>query len=136
MKAVQSLYRHCQHNGRAKIIRSPRFLAASVLSADNPWDEFYLRHSKQNAKAKVGAFRDRHYLRASFRDLMPSLNSGFDPAFHVSKIDPSAPHCVDNEERLIHMLEMGCGVGNALFPLLRATPNITAEACDVSPSAF
>jgi methyltransferase-like protein 6 len=64
------------------------------------------------------------------------MPSNLDVTKQVAKLDPNAPVALIEGEPMIHMLEMGCGVGNALFPILRANPNITAEACDVSPSAL
>ena len=34
------------------------------------------------------------------------------------------------------MLEVGCGVGNFMFPLLSETDNIFFYACDFSPRAI
>ena len=34
------------------------------------------------------------------------------------------------------LLEVGCGVGNAFFPLLEEIPNMYVHACDFSPRAI
>lgn len=53
-------------------------------------------------------FKDRHYFDREFPELV------------------SGPHVV---------LEVGCGVGNTVFPLLDLNPQITAYACDFSATA-
>lgn len=70
------------------------------------WDKFY----KQN---QSNFFKDRHYLVEEF-----ALNS-----FSVSDSEP------------FHVVDMGCGVGNALLPLLHHFPNMTAKGFDCSTTA-
>ena len=41
---------------------------------------------------------------------------------------------VEGERRVI--LEVGCGVGNFLFPVLEELPNVFFYACDFSPRAI
>ncbi|KCV72358.1 hypothetical protein H696_01751 [Fonticula alba] len=41
--------------------------------------------------------------------------------------DPAAQHAL--------LLEVGCGVGNFLFPMLSLNPHLRAYACDISPRA-
>ncbi|KAI8464188.1 MAG: hypothetical protein J3K34DRAFT_526399 [Monoraphidium minutum] len=53
-------------------------------------------------------FRDRHYLDKEWPTLL---------------------------EGPLVVLEVGCGVGNTVFPLLEANPQITVYACDFSPRA-
>lgn len=40
------------------------------------------------------------------------------------------------ESESISILEVGCGTGNAAFPLLEIDPRIKVLACDISPSAI
>ena len=54
-------------------------------------------------------FRDRHYLTNEFPQLL-------------------TPN--------ITLLEIGCGVGNAVFPLFEVNPTITVQAVDFAPSAI
>ena len=56
-------------------------------------------------------FKDRHYLRKAF----PELSGGAGP--HV-------------------LLDCGCGVGNALLPLLESSPELRVVACDISSTAI
>jgi methyltransferase-like protein 6 len=71
------------------------------------WHEFYKRN-------KDHFYKDRHYLHRIF----PELN--YDP----------------KEFRAIRLLEVGCGVGNAILPLIELNPNLKAVAVDFAPSAI
>ena len=94
----------------------------------NHWENFYKMHSKQSTKSIVTAFRDRHYLRNSWHsDLMGK---------RVSSRDSSLSNTYDPNGPFLTVLEFGCGVGNAIFPLLRANKNMTAVCCDVSSTAI
>ncbi|KAJ4803245.1 Methyltransferase family protein [Rhynchospora pubera] len=70
------------------------------------WDVFYRRHQDK-------FFKDRHYL------------------------DKEWGHYFEAEdgEKLV-VLEVGCGVGNTIFPLLSLYPSIFIHACDFSPRAI
>eukprot|EP00002_Diphylleia_rotans_P004232 TRINITY_DN13042_c0_g2_i2.p1 TRINITY_DN13042_c0_g2~~TRINITY_DN13042_c0_g2_i2.p1 ORF type:complete len:227 (+),score=58.03 TRINITY_DN13042_c0_g2_i2:63-743(+) len=56
-------------------------------------------------------FKDRHWLVKEFRELM----------------------CEEGDEYRI--FEVGCGVGNTIFPLLELNPKLFVHACDFSPRA-
>jgi SAM-dependent methyltransferase len=74
------------------------------------WERFY-RHNKNNF------FKNRHYLDYEFPELREGsirLNSGQQPT----------------------VLEMGCGVGNSLFPLMANNPDKFFYAFDLSPTAI
>ena len=79
----------------------------------NAWELFYKTHGTK-------FFRDRHYLKKSFeKDLMSDETSRDDALLRKE------------------VLEIGVGVGNALFPLLRANPNgLRFHAADVSETAI
>ena len=70
------------------------------------WDTFY-KHNQSNF------FKDRHYLSDEF-----SLESVF-----------------TDKTRAFHVVDMGCGVGNALLPLLNEFPSMTAKGFDCSSTA-
>ncbi|KAJ3682419.1 hypothetical protein LUZ60_014992 [Juncus effusus] len=69
------------------------------------WDIFYRRHQDK-------FFKDRHYLDKEWGDY-----------FQVK------------EGQKLVILEVGCGAGNTIFPLLSIYPNIFIHACDFSPRA-
>ncbi|XP_016447299.1 uncharacterized protein LOC107772320 isoform X2 [Nicotiana tabacum] len=72
------------------------------------WDKFYKLHKNK-------FFKDRHYLEKDWR-------SYFD-----DEIESSHGKVV---------LEVGCGAGNTIFPLIATFPNLYVHACDFSPNAI
>lgn len=75
--------------------------------AKRHWDIFYKRNETK-------FFRDRHWTTREFQELI-----NFDP-----------------EQQIIY-LELGCGVGNMIFPLLEeGFSNFYFYACDFSPRAI
>ncbi|XP_062209848.1 uncharacterized protein LOC133911568 isoform X2 [Phragmites australis] len=69
------------------------------------WDIFYKRHEGK-------FFKDRHYLDKEWGKYFEGQ---------------------DGENMVV--LEVGCGAGNTIFPLLSTYPNIFVHACDFSPRA-
>ncbi|KAF3450572.1 hypothetical protein FNV43_RR06661 [Rhamnella rubrinervis] len=69
------------------------------------WDEFYKRHQNK-------FFKDRHYLERDW-------------GCYFAEEDVSPKRKV--------VLEVGCGSGSTLFPLVAAFPNLYVHACDFSP---
>ena len=107
-------------------------LAAHILSSEKPalrakahqiqkyeveaalnWDKFYTRN-------KSNFFKDRHYLQRVFPELSVERLS-----------DTSCSSC----EPFI-LLEVGCGVGNAVLPLLEKNPNLHVWGLDLSHVAI
>ncbi|KAJ3045514.1 hypothetical protein HDV00_009168 [Rhizophlyctis rosea] len=74
------------------------------------WDDFYSRNANK-------FFKDRHWLRLEFPELFESLPK-------------------DKTERF-NVMEIGCGAGNTVFPLLSeaADANVFVYACDYSKTA-
>ncbi|KAF5307300.1 hypothetical protein FQR65_LT07016 [Abscondita terminalis] len=72
------------------------------------WDLFYKRNETR-------FFKDRHWTTREFSELL----------------NDNCNH--DSESRII--FEVGCGVGNFLFPLLEEKLNFFIYACDFSPRA-
>ncbi|VDN06759.1 unnamed protein product [Thelazia callipaeda] len=72
------------------------------------WDKFYLRN-------KNNFFKDRWWTQHEFGQLLSS---------HI------------NLEGNLHFLEVGCGVGNTVFPLTQLYPHWTFQAFDFSDNAI
>lgn len=79
------------------------------MDAKRHWDLFYKRNSTK-------FFKDRNWTTREFQELISSGVS-------------------ENDEKK-NMLEMGCGVGNLIFPLIQdGCNNFFYYACDFSPRA-
>lgn len=79
------------------------------MDAKRHWDLFYKRNSTK-------FFKDRNWTTREFKELISSGN-------------------FENDEKK-NMLEMGCGVGNLIFPLIQdECNNFFYYACDFSPRA-
>ncbi|KAL0341867.1 UNVERIFIED_CONTAM: putative methyltransferase C3H7.11 [Sesamum calycinum] len=75
------------------------------------WDKFYKRHQNK-------FFKDRHYLE---KDWGKYFSEGDDGAMSSNgKV----------------LLEIGCGAGNTIFPLIAAYPKLFVHACDFSTEAL
>lgn len=94
-----------------------------IVSSNNVVSDFWIeKYEKDNAKNwdtfykhnESRFFKDRHYLPEEFE--MCELSSEKDRPFHV--------------------VDMGCGVGNALLPMLHHFPNMTAKGFDCSSTAI
>lgn len=75
--------------------------------AKKNWDLFYKRN-------KDHFFKDRHWTQREFKELLTDESL----AGHQS------------------LLEIGCGVGNFIFPLIEAKSHFFIYACDFSPVAI
>ncbi|XP_063234776.1 tRNA N(3)-methylcytidine methyltransferase METTL6 isoform X2 [Bacillus rossius redtenbacheri] len=79
--------------------------------AKKNWDLFYKRNSNH-------FFKDRHWTRREFEELLNNSES----------VEPG---------RLCRkMFEVGCGVGNLIYPLLEEGSDMFIYACDISHSAI
>jgi SAM-dependent methyltransferase len=72
------------------------------------WQKFYRAHG-------AGFFRDRHWLEREFPCLRIAAQDG---------------------DSVFALLDIGCGVGNAAFPLLARLPRLCVVAVDVAPAAI
>eukprot|EP00667_Euglena_gracilis_P012092 EG_transcript_12386 len=104
--------------------------------ATQRWDAAYSLRSART-------YRDRHYLRRAFPESVapevrtdpaawrPPLSAA--PGARAAAADaPPDPELWRGKQLL---LEVGCGVGNAALPLLRANPNLFAFCVDSSTTA-
>mmetsp|Transcript_5084 Transcript_5084/g.9099 ORF Transcript_5084/g.9099 Transcript_5084/m.9099 type:complete len:271 (-) Transcript_5084:1127-1939(-) len=92
---------------RAGSQRSEHDINRFQEEAAGNWESFYRRNTDK-------FFKDRHYLTKDFKPLGTHLESG-------------AP-CV--------VVEVGCGVGNAIQPLTRKHANCTAFGVDFAPKSI
>lgn len=85
-----------------------------LKNCNSYWDSFYGKHDNK-------FFKDRHWLFTEFPELLNNINE-----------TPS------NEEESFRILEVGCGVGNTIFPLLKAhtNSNVQLYGCDYSDTAI
>ena len=81
------------------------------MKAAKIWDKFYSNH-------KCNFFKDRNYLEREIKEIT-----------YFREL--SQTHLA----RYVFM-EMGCGVGNTLFPLLRDYPFFDFLGCDISATAI
>ena len=89
-------------------------MAKAEAESVRNWDRFYRRNGDH-------FFKDRHYLADEFVDLASAITADeAQPPSHAPR----------------HLLEVGCGVGNALFPLRRLFPALQLHGCDASKNAI
>jgi hypothetical protein len=75
------------------------------------WHNFYKRNADR-------FFKDRHYLHVVFPEMLQR-----------SDVEACSEH-------VLRLLEVGCGVGNAVLPLLELNPNLYVVAMDFAKSAI
>ncbi|XP_052096273.1 tRNA N(3)-methylcytidine methyltransferase METTL2-like isoform X3 [Mytilus californianus] len=92
--------------------------------AGTHWDTFYGIHQNR-------FFKDRNWLFTEFPELLPPPDEGCG-----NNIKPQET-CVVNDSSF-NLLEVGCGVGNTVFPVLKTNqnPNLKIYCCDFSPTAI
>eukprot|EP00435_Cladocopium_sp_Y103_P030861 s3652_g7.t1 len=95
------------------------------------WDQFYRERT-------VNFFKDRHYLREEFGELMPA-DVLADPKRWVDELPTVATGLKELPMEVVEtktvLLELGCAVGNGLIPMLRANPDLFGIGCDLSAEA-
>ncbi|XP_056263119.1 tRNA N(3)-methylcytidine methyltransferase METTL2 [Pseudoliparis swirei] len=116
--------------------------------ANEFWNVFYTIHENR-------FFKDRHWLFTEFPELAPQCNLNHESQLEVSDSDHSRLESLDHEPRkelltLSHtdgdfpgssatyrILEVGCGVGNTVFPILKTNndPGLFVYCCDFSSTA-
>lgn len=77
-------------------------------------------------------YKDRHLLRSFLSDIVsPSVS--LNPKTHIPPLHQQQHQQVENK---IYILEVGCGIGNSIFPLLRANPLLFGIGFDISKQAI
>lgn len=108
------------------------------------WDYFYKRNSTH-------FFKDRHWLEREFSELRPTSTltttttttntTTTTTTTAASNDDTSLPSFSDSNDILVkagtlpplrNLLEIGCGVGNFIFPLIAANHELFVYGCDFS----
>eukprot|EP00850_Spirogloea_muscicola_P000024 SM000001S04426 [mRNA] locus=s1:171097:176019:+ [translate_table: standard] len=98
------------------------------------WDLFYRRNA-------ANFFKDRHYLHHEWGQYLLAAEVGGDstaPGLVILEACPTKPQ--DHKQKLLLMLpsrrlELGCGAGNTVYPLLAANKEAFVYATDFSPRA-
>ncbi|CAH2980878.1 unnamed protein product [Chilo suppressalis] len=111
------------------------------LNADKHWDTFYDIHQNR-------FFKDRHWLFTEFPELAPDNTSAplrvypsDNESVMTEKPELTNP-CLTHMEQDInvkrYIFEIGCGVGNTIFPILQYSrdPNLFIYGCDFSSKAI
>jgi tRNAThr (cytosine32-N3)-methyltransferase len=88
---------------------SENYLQGEKQSKSN-WNKFYNHHQRKY-------FHHRHYLDREF----PELKSIQD---------------LINKDKFFYLCELGCGVGDTVFPLADIYPNLNFQCCDLSDTAI
>ncbi|KAL5757441.1 hypothetical protein ACOSP7_020052 [Xanthoceras sorbifolium] len=110
ISAIHSRHRHRQSH--STVVGTQHRKCQSLeehyqRKATKYWDDFYKRHQNK-------FFKDRHYLEKDWGHFFS------DDSFSANgKV----------------VLEVGCGAGNTIFPLVSAYPKLYVHACDISPYA-
>jgi len=90
--------------------------------AKKNWDLFYKSHA-------TNFYKDRHYLAVVFPELSPDARD-----LRVGAQEMQGLHIPRSKRKTL--LELGCGVGNSVFPLLEENPGIFVYAYDFSDVAI
>ncbi len=85
------------------------------------WHEFYLRNTDK-------FYKDRHYLHVVYPEIVSPWRNQSTQGYEDK--------AVDHDDSPLHMLEVGCGVGNAVLPLLDLNPRLHVTAIDFARSAI
>ncbi|KAJ8681353.1 hypothetical protein QAD02_017140 [Eretmocerus hayati] len=120
----------------SEITATPEDIAKYEAEADKYWDKFYGIHQNR-------FFKDRHWLFTEFPELaLNDVRKNKEQPLRVQKSSQT-----DDEMQLRgestdmksakRIFEIGCGVGNTIFPLLlyNSDPDLLVYGCDFSSTA-
>lgn len=105
------------------------------INADKHWDAFYDIHQNR-------FFKDRHWLFTEFPELAPDNTSAplrVYPTDNETINTTTVEETKDQESGTKRIIfEVGCGVGNTIFPILQYSvdPNLFIYGCDFSSKAI
>jgi methyltransferase-like protein 6 len=94
------------------------------------WDKFYERNSTH-------FFKDRHWVTREFPELLRTDSGAADVCSRSALryvLQADMGHAAQGTAPPT-VLEVGCGVGNLIFPLLKVNPAVRMYACDFSRRA-
>lgn len=80
-------------------------------------------------------FKDRHWLFTEFPELAPDYSG---PGHVIVDSDVTAKDSAELQTRSRRIFELGCGVGNTIFPILKYTKDseLRIYGCDFSATAI
>ncbi|XP_056144369.1 tRNA N(3)-methylcytidine methyltransferase METTL2 [Lampris incognitus] len=108
--------------------------------ANEYWNEFYTIHENR-------FFKDRHWLFTEFPELAPKHCLSHESHSEVASVDGIQQDSLDQVQvtggdfpgssATYRILEVGCGVGNTVFPILKTNndPRLFIYCCDFSSTA-
>lgn len=101
-------------------------------NADKYWDKFYGIHANR-------FFKDRHWLFTEFPELVPPEELKEETPVSIN-VESQTSNDLENREDYPKrsIWEIGCGVGNTVFPILQysTNPNLFVYCCDFSTKAI
>lgn len=102
-------------------------------NADKHWDSFYDIHQNR-------FFKDRHWLFTEFPELAPNDSKAPIRVYPEDSTlnEVAAVPSLNKDEEKRTIFEIGCGVGNTIFPILQYSqdPNLFIYGCDFSSKAI
>lgn len=106
-------------------LSTPFVVEKTKREASKAWDKFYKAHQDR-------FFKDRHWTQREFQELRAASSA------QGTELDTAEQGQLDS---LLHsdapvLLEVGCGVGNTLYPLLDKTASLRVHCCDFSKRAI
>lgn len=114
--------RHAEQQALAETLRQP---PSNTVEFASRWDGVYSTRKP---------YKDRHVLRSMLPELMTSTVRA-DPKQHILPLhqNPSTSQPVQQRQ---YVLEIGCGTGSSIFPVLRANPSLHGIVFDISSFAI
>jgi len=113
----------------SRVVVEPEVKELYEAQAANYWDQFYGVHKNK-------FFKQRNWLLNEFPDLQSPQSQSESQNSQVKNVGSEA-ESYPGENSSFRVLEVGCGNGSTVFPLLAANkdPNLFVYCCDFSPAA-